>query len=163
MPSAAAERQRRRRQRLRDGLRIAPVEFDDDIAGALLERGLLAESVADDPDAVGRALANVVRHALTVTRDSADPALVVNSQHEQRISIRTLLRDLSLAHAGDLDDRAAAVLAEVTSYRDGRWGEDRFSADNPYSAADRRGICWQILKRSQVLTVKLVKEAIDNV
>lgn len=61
----AAERQRRRRERMRWGLRVVSVEVPDEIVDGLIERGFLAYDKEDDKEAIGAALVRFVlgRHA----------------------------------------------------------------------------------------------------
>ncbi len=57
----AAERQRRRRKRQRRGLVLARAEVPDRVVEALVDQGVLRESQATDPRAIGKALVDVVK------------------------------------------------------------------------------------------------------
>ena len=54
--SRAAERMRRHRQRRKEGLRCLTVELRESEVHTLVTRGLLSESLRDEPDAVRDAL-----------------------------------------------------------------------------------------------------------
>ena len=57
---SAAERQRRRRQRLRRGEAVYPVTTGEQVFAALCDAGLLADGDADDRAKVGSALASAL-------------------------------------------------------------------------------------------------------
>lgn len=61
-PTSAAERQRRYRQRQRDGVQVVPVEVDHALVQKLIDSGWVSEAEAVDPerlaDAVARAAAS---------------------------------------------------------------------------------------------------------
>ncbi len=64
-PTPAAERQRRRRERKRRGLVLARAEVPDRIIEALVDQGMLRESQATDPRAIGKALVDVAKNSVT--------------------------------------------------------------------------------------------------
>ena len=64
--SAAAERQRRCRERRRRGERIAPAPFDDALLEALIECDLLAAWDADDPEKIGQAIVKAARKGVSI-------------------------------------------------------------------------------------------------
>ncbi len=63
--TSAAERQRRRRERKRRGLVLARAEVPDRIVDALVDQGLLRESQATDPHAIGKALVIAIEKRVT--------------------------------------------------------------------------------------------------
>ncbi len=65
-PIPAAERQRRRRERKRRGLVLARAEVPDRIVEALVDQGVLQESQATDPRAIGKALVDVAENNVTL-------------------------------------------------------------------------------------------------
>ncbi len=69
MPDAAstpaAERQRQHRERKRRGLVLARAEVPDRVVEALVDQGVLRESQATDPRAIGKALVNATEKSVT--------------------------------------------------------------------------------------------------
>ena len=65
-PFSAAKRQRRCRERKRRGLVLARAEVPDRIIEALVNQGMLRESQATDPRAIGEALVVVAEKSVTV-------------------------------------------------------------------------------------------------
>jgi hypothetical protein len=64
-PQTPAERQRRYRERLRDGRRVVPVEIDASIIeDALVRRRFLRREDADHPEKVAAALREAVRQLI---------------------------------------------------------------------------------------------------
>ncbi len=64
-PVPDKERQRRCRERKRCGLVLARAEVPDRIVEALVEQGVLPESQATDPRAIGKALVDVAEKSVT--------------------------------------------------------------------------------------------------
>ncbi len=64
-PAAAAERQRRHRERKRLGLVVARAEVPDRLVEALVEQGVLPEAQATDEHAIGKALVDVTEKSVT--------------------------------------------------------------------------------------------------
>ena len=64
--SAAAERQRRCRERRRRGERIVQIVYDDALLEALIESNLLAAWDADDPEKIGRAIVKAARNGVSI-------------------------------------------------------------------------------------------------
>lgn len=61
---SAAERMRRARERRRSGLLVAQVEVTFDMVDELIERGKLSAWDAQDPQAIGAAIASLLRVTL---------------------------------------------------------------------------------------------------
>jgi hypothetical protein len=70
VPSAAAERMRRHRQRRRDGLRCLTIELRETEIDALIAKGLLKRETRNDPNAVSEALYDFLDHALGELSDA---------------------------------------------------------------------------------------------
>ena len=70
MPSLAAERMRRHRQRQRDGLRCLTIEFYETEVDALIQKGLLKPETRNDPLSVIEALYEHLKHTLVSCRDT---------------------------------------------------------------------------------------------
>ena len=64
-PFFAAKRQRRCRERKRRGLVLVRAEVPDRIIEALVNQGMLRESQATDPRAIGKALVDVAGKSVT--------------------------------------------------------------------------------------------------
>ncbi len=67
VPSPAAERQRRHRERRRAGIFVVPVQVTCEMVEALFKRGDLDEAGARDLDSVGEAIAAAARRDLDLT------------------------------------------------------------------------------------------------
>jgi hypothetical protein len=67
IPSAAAERMRRHRQRRRDGLRCLIIELRETEIDTLIRIGLLKAETRNDMDSVSRALYAHLDHTLGAT------------------------------------------------------------------------------------------------
>ena len=63
-PTAAAERQRRHRERRRAGIFVVPVQVTCEMVEALIKRGDLDEADARDLDCVGEAITVAARECL---------------------------------------------------------------------------------------------------
>ena len=70
MPSLAAERMRRHRQRQRDGLRCLTIEFYETEVDALIQKGLLKAEMRNDSYAVIEALYDYLNHTLVSCCDA---------------------------------------------------------------------------------------------
>ncbi len=67
VPTPAAERQRRHRERRRAGIFVVPVQVTCEMVEALIKRGDLDEVDAHDLDCVGEAIAAAARRGLDLT------------------------------------------------------------------------------------------------
>ncbi len=67
IPTPAAERQRRHRERRRAGIFVVPVQVTCEMVEALIKRGDLDEAGARDLDCVGEAIAAAARRGLDLT------------------------------------------------------------------------------------------------
>ncbi len=67
VPTPAAERQRRHRERRRAGIFVVPVQITCEMVEALFKRGDLDEAGARDLDSVGEAIAAAARRGLDLT------------------------------------------------------------------------------------------------
>ncbi len=67
VPTPAAERQRRHRERRRAGIFVVPVQITCEMVEALFKRGDLDEAGARDLDSVGEAIAAAARRDLDLT------------------------------------------------------------------------------------------------
>jgi hypothetical protein len=85
MALTPAERMRRHRERVRDGIRVVPVEIDAAIIElALIQRRFLRREDSDDPEKVAAALRAAVRQLIVpsdgacggVTRNDTDSKTV---------------------------------------------------------------------------------------
>ncbi len=63
--TSAAERQRRHRERRRQGMRYMNSDVPDWLVEELVNRGLLREAQATDPRAIGKALVAVAKKSVT--------------------------------------------------------------------------------------------------
>jgi hypothetical protein len=70
MPSLAAERMRRHRQRQRDGLRCLTIEFYETEVDALIQKGLLKAEMRNDSFAIIDALYEHLKHTLVSCCDA---------------------------------------------------------------------------------------------
>jgi hypothetical protein len=71
MASSPAERQRRRRDRRSEGIRVIPVEVSIDVAEVLIELDFLEVGELHNTDAVAKALEEFIAdQAQSVTRDN---------------------------------------------------------------------------------------------
>ncbi len=66
-PTAAAERQRRHRERRRAGIFVARVLVTCEIVQALVDQGDVDEAKSSDLDCVGKAIAAAARRGLDLT------------------------------------------------------------------------------------------------
>ena len=70
MPSLAAERMRRHRQRRRVGLRCLVIELYETETDALIQKGLLKAEMRNDPLAITEALYEHLNHTLVSCCDA---------------------------------------------------------------------------------------------
>jgi len=67
VPSPAAERQRRHRERRRHGVFVVPVEVTCEMITALVDQGDVDEANSSDLDYVGEAITAAARRGLDLT------------------------------------------------------------------------------------------------
>ncbi len=67
VPTPAAERQRRHRERRRAGIFVVPVEVTCEIITALVDQGDVDDANSSDLDYVGEAIAAAARRGLDLT------------------------------------------------------------------------------------------------
>ncbi len=67
VPTPAAERQRRHRDRRRAGIFVVPVAVNSEMITALVDRGDVDEANATDLDNVGKAITAAARRGLALT------------------------------------------------------------------------------------------------
>jgi hypothetical protein len=149
LPTGPAERQRRARERRRDGRICVVTEVSENLIESLRVEGRLAAAHTDDRDAIAAALENLHRDfANAVTRDrewgksDATISIIGKTEHESSAS---LLRKLAKLMASADPPK---VWAELESYRMNRWRTDRYTARCPYAAETVEATCWHILKRN---------------
>ncbi len=67
VPTPAAERQRRHRERRRHGVFVVPVEVTGEIVEALIDQGDIDEANSSDLECVGKAITAAARRGLDLT------------------------------------------------------------------------------------------------